>query len=107
MNDRKNIDKLLILKRKKILLNPRFLKYIFYFRYPRRTSLTRLEGGFHYAEVIAIKGDPGPPGPAGPPGMRGPYGPQGQQGLDGEVMGRILLSPDTVYPADYLCRITE
>ena len=58
----------------------------FCFRYPRRTSLTRLEGGFHYAEVIAIKGDPGPPGPAGPPGMRGPPGLQGKQGQDGEVI---------------------
>ena len=48
--------------------------------------MTRLEGGFHYAEVIAIKGDPGPPGPAGPPGMRGPPGLQGKQGLDGEVI---------------------
>jgi hypothetical protein len=54
-------------------------------RFPRRTSLTRLEGGFHYAEVIAIKGDPGPPGPSGPPGQRGPSGAQGQPGREGEV----------------------
>ncbi len=72
------------LKGCKLLLDSSY-RY-FYFRYPRRTSLTRLEGGFHYAEVIAIKGDPGPPGPAGPPGMRGPPGLQGKQGLDGEVI---------------------
>ena len=55
-------------------------------RFPRRTSLTRLEGGFQYAEVIAMKGDPGPPGPPGPaggPGPAGPPGPTGPQGVDG------------------------
>lgn len=50
-------------------------------RLPRRTSLTRLEGGFQYAEVIAMKGDPGPPGPPGGQGPPGPVGPVGQTGV--------------------------
>jgi hypothetical protein len=53
-------------------------------RYPRRSSsaaaLTRLEGGFQYAEVIAMKGEQGAPGPPGPPGPAGPLGPAGDPG---------------------------
>lgn len=54
-------------------------------RYPRRSSaaLTRLEGGFQYAEVIAMKGEQGPPGPPGPPGVPGPLGNPGPIGLPG------------------------
>ena len=64
-------------------------------RIPRRTSLTRLEGGFQYAEVIAMKGDPGPPGPPGPVGPIGPVGPEGVgvTGGPGEVGPMGLPGP--------------
>ena len=57
-------------------------------RYPRRSNaaVTRLEGGFQYAEVIAMKGEqgaPGPPGPVGPMGLPGLKGVRGYPGLDG------------------------
>ena len=67
-------------------------------RSPRRTGLTKLANDYGYAEVIAIKGDPGPPGPPGPqglpglmgtpgfdgaPGLSGPPGPRGLQGEKG------------------------
>merc|ERR1719273_657366 len=49
-------------------------------RSPRRSSLTRLAGGFEYTEVVAMKGEPGLPGP---PGVRGAPGPMGLPGFDG------------------------
>merc|ERR1719225_1216022 len=67
-------------------------------RSPRRTGLTKLANDYGYAEVIAIKGDPGQPGPPGPqgrdgmmgtpgfdgaPGLRGPPGARGLQGEKG------------------------
>ena len=61
-------------------------------RFPRRSNaVTRLQG-FQYAEVIAMKGEPGSPGPVGPPGttglpgpigLPGPKGLRGYPGLDG------------------------
>ena len=39
-----------------------------------------LAGGYGYAEVIALKGEPGR---AGPPGLPGPSGPMGLPGFDG------------------------
>ena len=68
-------------------------------RNPRRTGLTKLANDYGYAEVIAIKGDPGQPGPPGPqgrdgmmgtpgfdgaPGLRGPPGPRGPHGEKGQ-----------------------
>ena len=50
---------------------------------PRRSSNTVLQGGFPYAEVIAMKGEPGTAGPAGPPGLPGPPGPAGESGRMG------------------------
>ena len=59
----------------------------------RRTALTRIANQYGYAEVIALKGDPGNPGPPGPqgqagpmgvPGFDGPVGPQGKKGDRGE-----------------------
>ena len=47
---------------------------------PRRSSNTILQGGFEYAEVIAMKGEPGLRGLPGPPG---PAGVQGLPGVDG------------------------
>ena len=49
----------------------------------RRASLTRLQGGFEYAEVIAMKGEPGIRGPPGPPGLPGPVGNHGKDGSNG------------------------
>ena len=46
----------------------------------RRSSLTKLAGGYGYAEVVALKGEPGRPGPPGP---TGPHGPLGLPGFDG------------------------
>ena len=54
---------------------------------PRRSSNTILQGGYNYAEVIAMKGEPGMrglPGPPGPPGPRGEAGRDGDQGDRGE-----------------------
>ena len=56
----------------------------------RRPALTKMANDYGYAEVIAIKGEPGPPGPpglAGPmgmPGFDGPLGPPGEKGERGE-----------------------
>ncbi len=56
----------------------------------RRTALTKMANDYGYAEVIAIKGEPGlpgPPGPAGPmgvPGFDGAPGEKGDRGLPGE-----------------------
>ena len=78
-------------------------------RNPRRTALTKLANEYGYAEVIAIKGDPGPPGPPGPqglpgqmgtpgfdgaPGLPGPQGPRGELGPRGEKGGRGLPGLD-------------
>ena len=69
-------------------------------RNPRRTALTKLANDYGYAEVIAIKGDPGAPGPPGPqgrpglmgtpgfdgaPGLPGPAGPKGGLGARGRT----------------------
>ena len=57
---------------------------------PRRSSNTILQGGFEYAEVIAMKGEPGmrglpgPPGPAGSPGLPGVDGGHGLPGSEGQ-----------------------
>ena len=57
---------------------------------PRRSSNTILQGGFEYAEVIAMKGEPGmrglpgSPGPAGPPGLPGVDGGPGLPGSEGQ-----------------------
>ena len=56
-------------------------------RGPRRTALTKIANEYGYAEVIAIKGDPGNPGPPGPqglPGLMGPPGFDGSPGLNGK-----------------------
>lgn len=53
---------------------------------PRRSSNTILQGGYQYAEVIAMKGEPGIrglPGPPGPPGKPGRDGGEGPPGADG------------------------
>lgn len=50
----------------------------------RRSAYTKLAGGYGYAEVIALKGEPGQPGPQGIPGPKGPSGPLGLPGFDGE-----------------------
>ena len=50
---------------------------------PRRSSNTILQGGFQYAEVIAMKGEPGQPGQPGPQGLPGPPGPAGPSGPAG------------------------
>ena len=50
---------------------------------PRRAALTKLQGGFEYAEVIAMKGEPGMRGPPGLPGPAGPRGDPGAHGQDG------------------------
>ncbi len=70
----------------------------------RRTSLTKLANDYGYAEVIAIKGEPGLPGPqgspgpmglpgfdgpSGPPGPKGEKGKQGLPGLDGSPANRM------------------
>jgi len=58
---------------------------------PRRSSYTKLQGGFQYAEVIAMKGEPGlrgfqgPPGPPGANGTPGQKGQNGNQGLIGQI----------------------
>ena len=52
-------------------------------RNPRRTALTKLANEYGYAEVIAIKGDPGPPGPPGPQGLPGQMGTPGFDGAPG------------------------
>ena len=52
---------------------------------PRRSSNTVLQGGFQYAEVIAMKGEPGQPGQPGPPGLPGPPGPGGEPGEAGRM----------------------
>ena len=52
-------------------------------RNPRRTALTKLANDYGYAEVIAVKGDPGPPGPPGPQGMSGLMGTPGFDGAPG------------------------
>ena len=51
----------------------------------RRTALTRIANDYGYAEVIAIKGDPGSPGPPGPQGQSGPMGVPGFDGTPGPV----------------------
>ena len=57
---------------------------------PRRSSNTILQGGFEYAEVIAMKGEPGmrglpgPPGPAGSHGLPGVDGGHGLPGSEGQ-----------------------
>ena len=43
----------------------------------RRSTYTKLAGGYGYAEVIALKGEPGQSGPPGLPGPPGPPGPLG------------------------------
>ena len=50
---------------------------------PRRPPLTKIQGGFEYAEVIAMKGEPGLRGLPGPPGPPGPSGVPGANGKDG------------------------
>ena len=52
---------------------------------PRRSSNTILQGGFQYAEVIAMKGEPGQPGQPGPQGLPGPPGPAGAAGPPGDA----------------------
>ena len=62
-------------------------------RSPRRTGLTKLANDYGYAEVIAIKGDPGAPGPPGPqglPGLMGTPGFDGAPGLTGPPGARGL-----------------
>ena len=46
----------------------------------RRSTYTKLAGGYGYAEVIALKGEPGR---TGAPGLPGPPGPLGLPGFDG------------------------
>ena len=53
-------------------------------RGPRRTALTKIANEYGYAEVIAIKGDPGNPGPPGPQGLPGLMGPPGFVGAPGQ-----------------------
>ena len=51
----------------------------------RRTALTKIANQYGYAEVIAIKGDPGPSGPPGPQGLPGPMGVPGFDGTPGST----------------------
>ena len=65
----------------------------------RRTALTRIANQYGYAEVIALKGDPGNPGPPGPQGQAGPMGvpgfdgPLGPRGEKGELGDRGPAGP--------------